>query len=108
MFQSDEPWPCWNTKDRKSTRLNSSYLVISYAVFCLKKKKNSTSGLPPLQKKKMQINCSFFLCLCFVVHVVLRVGLFCDSSKSVSLFFIFVLNVLHRHLNPFPAPRPSD
>src|SRR5205807_6921137 len=27
----------WN-RDRKSTRLNSSHLVISYAVFCLKKK----------------------------------------------------------------------
>src|SRR5256885_12942039 len=30
-------------RDRKSTRLNSSHLVISYAVFCLKKKKNTTS-----------------------------------------------------------------
>src|SRR2546426_12171960 len=29
-------------EDRKSTRLNSSHLVISYAVFCLKKKKNKT------------------------------------------------------------------
>src|SRR2546426_949749 len=29
------------TLDRKSTRLNSSHLVISYAVFCLKKKKHS-------------------------------------------------------------------
>src|SRR2546426_6167934 len=29
--------------DRKSTRLNSSHLVISYAVFCLKKKKYSQS-----------------------------------------------------------------
>src|SRR5256885_11162597 len=28
------------TEDRKSTRLNSSHLVISYAVFCLKKKKH--------------------------------------------------------------------
>src|SRR5256885_9415905 len=28
--------------DRKSTRLNSSHLVISYAVFCLKKKKKPT------------------------------------------------------------------
>src|SRR5256885_12764608 len=28
--------------DRKSTRLNSSHLVISYAVFCLKKKKANT------------------------------------------------------------------
>src|SRR3989454_5344479 len=34
-------WPERNAviKDRKSTRLNSSHLVISYAVFCLKKKK---------------------------------------------------------------------
>src|SRR3989454_3848742 len=32
-------------EDRKSTRLNSSHLVISYAVFCLKKKKQTpTSG----------------------------------------------------------------
>src|SRR5256885_5327140 len=29
----------WPRGDRKSTRLNSSHLVISYAVFCLKKKK---------------------------------------------------------------------
>src|ERR1039457_2382142 len=32
--------PC---SDRKSTRLNSSHLVISYAVFCLKKRKMETS-----------------------------------------------------------------
>src|SRR5256885_12772112 len=30
-------------RDRKSTRLNSSHLVISYAVFCLKKKKSNRS-----------------------------------------------------------------
>src|SRR2546426_10995223 len=35
--------------DRKSTRLNSSHLVISYAVFCLKKKKRPR-GLPPRSK----------------------------------------------------------
>src|SRR5256885_2804821 len=32
-----------DTLDRKSTRLNSSHLVISYAVFCLKKKKKRKS-----------------------------------------------------------------
>src|SRR5256885_10473775 len=32
--KAQRPW-----RDRKSTRLNSSHLVISYAVFCLKKKK---------------------------------------------------------------------
>src|SRR5256885_9543632 len=30
---------CAGARDQKSTRLNSSHLVISYAVFCLKKKK---------------------------------------------------------------------
>src|SRR5256885_9686914 len=33
-------------QDRKSTRLNSSHLVISYAVFCLKKKKNLVNTRP--------------------------------------------------------------
>src|SRR5256885_4510335 len=32
--------------DRKSTRLNSSHLVISYAVFCLKKKKSAIQLIP--------------------------------------------------------------
>src|SRR5256884_6358040 len=31
----------WNLEDRKSTRLNSSHGYISYAVFCLKKKKKN-------------------------------------------------------------------
>src|SRR5256885_13185127 len=31
-------------RDRKSTRLNSSHLVISYAVFCLKKKKHTPNA----------------------------------------------------------------
>src|SRR3954465_1736225 len=30
--------------DRKSTRLNSSHTIISYAVFCLKKKKNNSAS----------------------------------------------------------------
>src|SRR5256885_10917754 len=36
-------------EDRKSTRLNSSHLVISYAVFCLKKKKHDTITLPTMR-----------------------------------------------------------
>src|SRR2546430_7549943 len=34
-------WPARGGTDRKSTRLNSSHSQISYAVFCLKKKKNN-------------------------------------------------------------------
>src|SRR5256885_13093045 len=44
VFQHTAFYP----QDRKSTRLNSSHLVISYAVFCLKKKKSITpSPLSP-------------------------------------------------------------
>src|SRR5437588_1796043 len=35
--------PVRGERDRKSTRLNSSHTVISYAVFCLKKKKTDTA-----------------------------------------------------------------
>src|SRR5438034_9212162 len=42
--RSGIPWPQQLLAlDRKSTRLNSSHTVISYAVFCLKKKKKKTN-----------------------------------------------------------------
>src|SRR6478735_3292507 len=43
-------------RDRKSTRLNSSHLVISYAVFCLKKKKKKQSPLSHASKTKHNNN----------------------------------------------------
>src|SRR5438067_9339168 len=39
-------------RDRKSTRLNSSHVSISYAVFCLKKKKNITPWDVPRQEPR--------------------------------------------------------
>src|SRR5476649_2134095 len=39
-------WAESSWRDRKSTRLNSSHTVISYAVFCLKKKKNYRANAP--------------------------------------------------------------
>src|SRR5258708_8173273 len=42
------PKPCAEVcTDRKSTRLNSSHQIISYAVFCLKKKKGAIPLHPP-------------------------------------------------------------
>src|SRR5437588_2818208 len=43
---------CSLLTDRKSTRLNSSHTVISYAVFCLKKKKKKNSTQRKIQGKK--------------------------------------------------------
>src|SRR5262245_63402832 len=50
-------WPdVVRASDRKSTRLNSSHLGISYAVFCLKKKKknNTDHNRPQLKTSKAQ------------------------------------------------------
>src|SRR5260221_6348765 len=49
-------------RDRKSTRLNSSHTVISYAVFCLKKKKKKLRRMGKLHDygtgiEKVQDNC---------------------------------------------------
>src|SRR5438034_7102754 len=41
--------------DRKSTRLNSSHTVISYAVFCLKKKKKKKQKKKPSRNKKTKV-----------------------------------------------------
>src|SRR5438552_12945160 len=41
-------------RDRKSTRLNSSHQIISYAVFCLKKKKKKKKNKKREIKKKIQ------------------------------------------------------
>src|SRR2546422_61976 len=55
-------------RDRKSTRLNSSHGYISYAVFCLKKKKKTKAaqnihGYSSIISRRVQLrvlNCSFF------------------------------------------------
>src|SRR5437588_8685080 len=42
----------FGSADRKSTRLNSSHTVISYAVFCLKKKKKNKTHIKSKKKEK--------------------------------------------------------
>src|SRR5256885_12805838 len=51
-------------QDRKSTRLNSSHLVISYAVFCLKKKKQPPlSPLPDCRPRTLHSGSLISICL---------------------------------------------
>src|SRR6266566_6949159 len=49
-------------RDRKSTRLNSSHLVISYAVFCLKKKKKKACECLPSDPLSV-VDSFVFLCV---------------------------------------------
>src|SRR5438552_14319309 len=48
--------------DRKSTRLNSSHQIISYAVFCLKKKTNQLTSLCSIMRSVFSSNVSPILC----------------------------------------------
>src|SRR5690349_22370392 len=51
--------------DRKSTRLNSSHVEISYAVFCLKKKKKTTNIIShTMRTNYCYITLKFFACSC--------------------------------------------
>src|SRR5204862_4854902 len=43
LVKSNQGAPGVDGQDRKSTRLNSSHVEISYAVFCLKKKRNANA-----------------------------------------------------------------
>src|SRR2546429_5207591 len=50
-LRSRQLLPGVSQRDRKSTRLNSSHGYISYAVFCLKKKKKNALELPAVAEK---------------------------------------------------------
>src|SRR5256885_4896850 len=56
--------PAGSSSDRKSTRLNSSHLVISYAVFCLKKKKQQSDRAPARRAGKDPAHLSHFIPCC--------------------------------------------
>src|SRR5256885_800202 len=75
-----------HVRDRKSTRLNSSHLVISYAVFCLKKKK---------QYDTLFIYCNLFLNFFFFFFLMIR-----RPPRST----LFPYTTLFRSLNAALAP----
>src|SRR5256885_1368911 len=64
------------TRDRKSTRLNSSHLVISYAVFCLKKKKTYYNSSVTIMNER-----SLYYQHLFYSHVI--------TYFSIFVFFFF-------------------
>src|SRR5207249_5381887 len=71
--------------DRKSTRLNSSHVSISYAVFCLKKKKNKVNTQLPLSQRLHARNTlprSYSSGFCLFLHQPLRYPL--SSSRSAA------------------------
>src|SRR5256885_5186272 len=85
------PSPSFAVLDRKSTRLNSSHLVISYAVFCLKKKKKLMAGTVDdrghLTIHRVAVEVCMWTCVvpCFSRRLLQSCSLYCRSSVSSSL-----------------------
>src|SRR5256885_10941291 len=74
-----------NAEDRKSTRLNSSHLVISYAVFCLKKKNTSHHDLKAFLNGIMDSQCA-------VCHYKIKENIK-DVISTLQSYFSYELDV---------------
>src|ERR1035437_9981606 len=93
-------WPCeasWSaTTDRKSTRLNSSHANISYAVFCLKKKKKKqTNHTSPRGGHKKYYERAYSVTRCALVH---SVRCACSRSRVLlsCIFCVFFFLMIRR------------
>src|SRR6266571_3036817 len=79
------------SRDRKSTRLNSSHMSISYAVFCLKKKKHQNEPQHwnmTTQEAKKTTDPSQRPCCCLAVSI----WAFQASPERFQAFFLFFFN----------------
>src|ERR1039457_1808368 len=98
------------TTDRKSTRLNSSHLVISYAVFCLKKgkltqchwadpqtKDRRARGLAPLRRRRARRR----------LHAAL-VRSAAEAAAGAVSFFFFLKRRTNPPIPPFPPKKPPS
>src|SRR2546430_7388508 len=72
-----------HAKDRKSTRLNSSYSQISYAVFCLKKKKHNRH-YSWRKCPSSDTRCTTHVVPCLFLNIPSLTLLLCDLRPSVS------------------------
>src|SRR3954449_480967 len=99
--------PSRPTIDRKSTRLNSSHTLISYAVFCLKKKKNNNdSNTKSIQTVQADTNTQPPLAPLLLLRLLCRCR-GCSALLRPLLCFVFFLNEPRPpKIPPFPPPRP--
>src|SRR3954449_10103295 len=93
--------------DRKSTRLNSSHTLISYAVFCLKKKKISQKYKYLFVSHYRSVRVCTLACV-ILVSSVCPVACTCIlyTSCPFVFFFFFLNNPAPPKISPLPPPAP--
>src|ERR1039457_6835508 len=94
--------------DRKSTRLNSSHLVISYAVFCLKKKQKDYSDPPRHYGPTADMTPPLFAIMRNSTHWVCRTTKTMSNSIAIHIFFFFFILQPPDPHSPPPPPPPSS
>src|SRR3954466_4481254 len=91
--------------DRKSTRLNSSHTIISYAVFCLKKKTERASTRATAHRHSVRRHHSAGVRSAREGPVPLTVrSVFPLASVSVPAFFFFLKDGAPPDFSPFSPP----
>src|ERR1039457_577418 len=97
--------------DRKSTRLNSSHLVISYAVFCLKKNTQH-----PCARRPSTLGLTLHIAPSYNVSAQEMWAAsrfhgrrhYTSVEPRLNLFFFFKAKAAHRFLHPSPTRRSPD
>src|SRR2546430_67334 len=89
-------------RDRKSTRLNSSHSQISYAVFCLKKKKKETLSMGPPHSIRHYDTRLLYSSLCLLKIPLMRIHLFfffndTATTEIYTLSLHDALPIYHAH-----------
>src|SRR3954466_15735810 len=93
--------------DGKSTRLNSSHTIISYAVFCLKKK-NTTQHPPHVHACSQTTSCSALphTTTCCVVRLIVSGCMIAYGFFPDCLFFFFLIKPAPPEFATLSLPRP--
>src|ERR1039457_2094592 len=97
---------CFPT-DRKSTRLNSSHLVISYAVFCLKKKKQKQKNDEPKNAQHTRLVRTHSDSRCRRIPPHWRVAVTLSHLLQVLVFFFFFFLMIRRPPSSTLFPYPT-
>src|SRR6266702_4188696 len=95
--------------DRKSTRLNSSHVAISYAVFCLKTKTAAGHLRFARRKNSSPLRSSLSASINSLPdHVHSSQHFLHRIHRGIEFFFILQAHGNHRDLHSFPTRRSSD
>src|SRR6202521_3267734 len=89
--------------DRKSTRLNSSHLRISYAVFCLIKKQNDSASAQQLDRQMLRVSDESTKLNPYATTVASAATTAVPAAQRIAVFFLMIRRPPRSTLFPYPT-----